>query len=217
MAKFFKHVGVHNNKKVVILERCIPGEPHMCAVIYSNNIPTKFHDDIMKLLESAEGQSENEFGLLLNRRIASDGRNLLQAIAQEGYIKKAACNQVIVKPNAASAIRLDELNNLLRSAGEGQEAIAKLEKMEREAGFKDSRKISPEGNNVSLNQPETAILDDSKLAADYVAQSIRMKAEAASLIAEAERLEAEAAKLDPSVKPKKSKSSKSGRATKVAA
>lgn len=215
MARFFKHVGEHNGKKVVIVEKSIPGEPHMCAVIYSTNIPTKFHDDIMKLLESAEGQAEQEFGLILNRRQGTDGRNLLQAIAQEGFLKKASTNQVIVKPNASSAIRLDELNKLLKAAGEGEEAIAKLEKMEREAGFKDNRKISPEGNNTAIKQPATAILDDSKLAADYVAQSIRMKAEAASLLAEAERLESEASKLDPSIKPKKS--SKSGRSSKVAA
>ena len=215
MARFFKHVGEHNGKKVVIIEKSIPGEPHMCAVIYSTNIPTKFHDDIMKLLESPEGQAEQEFGLILNRRQGTDGRNLLQAIAQEGFLKKAPTNQVIVKPNASSAIRLDELNSLLKAAGEGSEAIAKLEKMEREAGFKDTRKINPQGNNVAITQPATDILDDSKLAADYVAQSARMKAEAASLLAEAERLESEAAKLDPSVKPKKS--SKSGRSSKVAA
>ena len=218
MAKFFKHVGEHNGKKVVIVEKSIPGEPHMCAVIYTSIIPSKFHDDIMRVLESSEGQAEREFGLILNRRIGSDGINLLQAIAQEGYLKKAPTNQVIVKPNASSAIRLDELNNLLRMAGEGEEAIAKLEKLEREAGLKDNRKIAPEGNNpakVAAPAPAADVIDDSALAKNYISQSTRMKAEAASLLAEAERLEAEAMKIDPSLKA--AKGSKRGKAAKVTA
>jgi hypothetical protein len=212
MARFFEHVGEHNGKKVVIIEKSIPGEPHMCAVVYSTNIPSKFHDDIMKLLESAEGQAEKEFGLILNRRTATDGRNLLQAIAQEGYLKKAPTAQVIVKPNASSAIRLDELNKLLHMAGEGAEAIEKLEKLERESGFKDSRK-----NPTSVTPAEAAanIMDDTTLAANYVSQATRMKAEAQRLLAEAQRLEDEAVKLNPALNKKKV--SKSGRNSKVAA
>jgi len=212
MARFFKHVGEHNGKKVVIIEKSIPGDTHMCAVIYSTNIPTKFHDDIMKLLESAEGQSEQEFGLILNRRMASDGRNLLQAIAQEGFIKKAPTAQVIVKPNASSAIRLDELNKLLKMAGEGEEAISRLEKLDRESGFKDTRK-NP--TSVTPAQAAANVMDDNTLATNYISQSTRMKAEAQSLLAEAQRLEEEAAKLNPALAKKKA--TKSGKTSKVAA
>lgn len=215
MAKFFKHVGEHNGKKVVIVEKSIPGEPHMCAVIYTSIIPSKFHDDIMRVLETPEGQAEKEFGMILNRRIGSDGVNILQSIAQEGFLKKAPTNQVIVKPNASSAIRLDELNNLLRQAGEGQEAIQKLEKMERESGFKDNRKLTPQGNNPAQAPATVDALDDSKLAQQYVSQSTRMRAEAASLLAEADRLEEEAQKIDPTIKS--AKGSKRGKAAKVAA
>lgn len=215
MSNFFKHVGEHNGKKVVIVEKQIPGEPHMALVIYSTNIPSKFHDDIMKLLESKEGQNEREFGLLLNRRQASDGRNLLQALAQEGYLKKAQTAQVIVKPNASSAIRLDELNDLLRMAGEGEEAIAKLEKLERESGLKDTRKnpaAQKEAKPAPVNTSADGLLDDTALAANYVSQATRMKAEAQALIAEAARLEEEAAKLNPSVAKKVSKRGKNTKA-----
>lgn len=215
MARFFKHVGEHNGKKVVIIEKSIPGEPHMCAVVYSTNIPSKFHDDIMKLLESPEGQSEREFGLILNRRQSSDGRNLLQAIAQEGYLKKAPTNQVIVKPNAASAIRLDELNSLLKMAGEGETAIAKLEQLERESGLKDTRKNPDARKQIPNETPTVDVMDDTALAANYVSQATRMKAEAQSLLAEAQRLEEEAVKLNPALGKKKA--TKSGKNSKVAA
>lgn len=212
MSRFFKHVGEHNGKKVVIIEKQIPGEPHMCAVVYSTNIPSKFHDDIMRLLESAEGQAEREFGLLLNRRQSSDGRNLLQAIAQEGYLKKAPTNQVIVKPNAASAIRLDELNNLLRMAGEGEHAVQKLEQLERESGFKDTRKNPAKTEPAPTVTNTVDVMDDSALASNYVSQATRMKAEAQTLLAEAARLEEEAAKLNPSSVKKVTKRGKSSKA-----
>lgn len=215
MARFFKHVGEHNGKKVVLVERSIPGEPHMALVIYSTNIPSKFHDDIMTLLESPEGQKENQFGLLLNRRQSSDGQNLLQALAMEGYLKKAQTSQVIVKPNSKSAIRLDELNNLLKLAGDGEQAIAKLAQLDRESGLKDTRKNPSAMKAIPDVAPVAStpgLLDDSALAATYVAQSARMRLEADSLLREAGRLEEEAQKMDPKLKVKKS-----GKKTKAAA
>lgn len=208
MAKFFKHVGEHNGKKVVLVEKSIPGEPHMAAVIYSSIIPSKYHDDIMQLLESPEGQSEKEFGLIMNRRMASDGMNLLQACAMEGYVKKVPTNQVIVRPNASSSIRLDELNTLLHAAGHGKEAIDRLDQMERESGLKDTRKNPAATTKAKPSKatpiveaaPVLDLLDDRNLAANYATQSVKMRTEAQALVAEADRLEREAKKLDPKVK-----------------
>ena len=66
MAGFFKHVGEHNGKKVVIVQRTIPEEEHMCSVLYTQIIPTHYHDDVMRVLESAEGQDSNEFWQVLH-------------------------------------------------------------------------------------------------------------------------------------------------------
>ena len=46
-----KHVGRHNNQKVVVVFREVPGEAHMALVVYSDNIPSQIHDDIMSVLE----------------------------------------------------------------------------------------------------------------------------------------------------------------------
>lgn len=198
MTRFFKHVGEHNNKKVVIVQRAIPEEEHMCSVVYSQIIPTHYHDDIMRVLESAEGQAANEFWEVLQRRAASNGRNLLQAIAMEGYLKKAPTNQVIVKPNTNSSIRLDELNNLLRQAGEGEEAVRKLEELDRQRGFKDTRKTNAPMPEIAESIPtKETVLTDAELAQLNIKQALEMKAQAERLLAEATRLETEAAQLDP--------------------
>lgn len=207
MAKFFKHVGEHNGKKVIIVQRALPGEDHLAAVIYSQIIPSKYHDDIMAILQSDEGQQSNEFMDIMNRRLLSNGQNMLVTMVNEGYVKKAQANQVIVKPNASSAIRLDELTKLLREAGQGAEAIRKLEELDRQQGRRD-----PIKQNAPMPASAQA-LDDSSLAASYMTQATKMRAEAKGLLAEADRLETEAKQLNPDL----SKASKRGKPSKAAA
>ena len=128
---FFKHVGTANgSKKVIIVQRQLPGEDHMASVIYSEIIPSRFHDDIMKELESSAGQSANEFIDVLRRRYFSDGQNMLETLHAEGFIKKVAANAVVVKPNSKSAVRLDELNRMLGEIKQGKAAQQELEAVE---------------------------------------------------------------------------------------
>lgn len=213
MANFFKHVGEHNGKKVIIVQRSMPApEEHLAAVIYSQIIPSKYHDDIMSVLQSDEGQQAKEFMDIMNRRMLSNGGNMLVTMVNEGYIKKAQNNQVIVKPNANSAIRLDELNKLLKMAGEGSEAIRKLEELDRQQGRKDPIKINAPMPTAAQSD---GVLDDGKLAENYLSQATRMRNEAKTLLAEAERLEGEAKTLNPALEEKKV--AKRGRTTKTPA
>jgi hypothetical protein len=44
---FFKHVGMANNKKVIIVQRSLGGDDaHMAAILYSDILPTRYHDEI---------------------------------------------------------------------------------------------------------------------------------------------------------------------------
>ena len=124
---FFKHVGQCNGKKVIIVNRQLPGEEHMAGVIYSEIIPSRFHDDIMKVLESTEGQAAHDFNQVLKRRYFANGENMLDSLLSEGYIKKAAANNIIVKPNSKSAVRLDELNRLISDIANGRAAESELD------------------------------------------------------------------------------------------
>jgi hypothetical protein len=216
MAKFFKHVGEHNNKKVVIVQRAIPEEEHMCSVIYTQIIPSHYHDDIMRVLESNEGQDSNEFWEVLQRRPASTGDNLLQAIAMEGYLKKAPTNQIIVKPNANSNIRLDELNRLLIEVGTGEQATQRLEELDRQRGYADTRKTRAPMPGQMENSTGGA-LTDQDLAQINIKQATEIKAQVESMLAEAARLESEAAVLDPSLAKKTRGRKTSGQRTKNAA
>lgn len=166
---FFKHVGECNGKKVVIVQRQLPGEDHMAGIIYSEIIPSRFHDDLMKVLESTEGQAANEFKDVLMRRMSSNGENMLEQLYAEGYIKKAAANNIIIKPNSKSAVRLDELNKLLTQINTGQLAAEQL-------------------SNVTSAKNKTAVAepagDSNALMAQMMAMMQTMQAELTALKSE---------------------------------
>lgn len=146
---FFKHVGMANNKKVIIIQRQLSGDDaHMAAILYSDILPSRYHDDVMAVLESTEGQAAYEFKDILQRRMMADGNNMLQALSSENYIKRVAQSAITVKPNSKSSIRLDELVKLLNEAGKGEAAVKKLDEMDRQLGLNDD----PTKSNASRNK-----------------------------------------------------------------
>jgi len=209
-----KHVGKHNNRKIVILFRKVPEEDHMCLVTYPDALPSHIHDDIMGALESDSGQQAKEFSDYLFRVTLRDGTNALQTLHAENMIKKVPTNQVIVTPNATSTVRLDELNSILDKMAVGEEAIKEMAELDRNAGMTGRRRTN-EGQDVGeLRAPpgsaQPAQVSDTPNAADFLsdeqiasarrAQAIKMAAEAKQLLAESERLMAEAAELSGETK-----------------
>lgn len=201
-----KHVGRHNNKKVVIIYRQIPGDEHMCLVVYSDSLPQLMHDEVMVTLESAVGQNSEELADALFRSTMKDGRNCLETLHVEGQLKKVATSQIIVTPNAKSSVRLDELNNILNEMKQGSEAIKKLADLDANAGMTTKKRepkelgVSPASRTQSADPSQALVgdvLTDEQLATQRIAQAAKMKLEAQALIAEAARLESEAANLNP--------------------
>jgi hypothetical protein len=155
---FFKHVGVANNKKVIIVQRQLGGdEAHMAAILYSDILPTRYHDDVMQVLESDEGQQAYEFKDILQRRMMASGENMLQALSSENYIKRLPQNAIVVKPNSKSTIRLDELVRLLNEAGRGADAVKKLDQMDAELGMNDDPNKTNAARNRAKNSPEVEL------------------------------------------------------------
>ena len=85
---FIRHVGKHNDRKVAIIFREIPGEPHMCLVTYTETLNQHMHDPMMKCIESDIGQNSEMLADALNRTYSKDGRPILQVLHMEGLLKK---------------------------------------------------------------------------------------------------------------------------------
>ena len=172
------------------------------------------HDSIMKSLESAVGQQADNFAEALFRSMLPDGRNILEVVHKEGFMKKVATNQIVMTPTPAQTIRLDELNKLLAEMALGEDAIKRMAEIDAQSGLQAKKRDNSPKKNREVGEPakvaEVAplqagpndVLTDEVIAAQQLAQATRMKAEAKSLLAEAARLEKEAESLVPAVAPK---------------
>lgn len=213
-----KHVGRHGDRKVAIVFREIPGEDHMCLVIYPDVLPTHIHNTVMQVLESAPGQQATNLADVMHRNLLPDGRNILQALHVEGMLKKVASNQVILTPTPTTSVKLDEINRLVKEMESGTEALKKLQQLDQNSGLvppEVKREQEREFKRAQLLQEAerarqglppvqadaTGGLDDKSLAANMLAQAKKMESEAQGLIAEAARMKKEAERMFPGVMP----------------
>lgn len=202
-----KHVGKHNDKKVLLLFREVPNEDHMCLVVYSDLLPRLYHDELMKIVESEPGQSVNSLSDLLHRSTFADGGNCLVTLHKSGWIRKVRTDQIKMTPNSRSSVMLNELNKILNEMEAGDAAKKQMEEIAK--GTKKTTQAPI--REVGMPQQDTApaasngVLTDADLARDRMRQAERMRADAARLLAEAETLTAEAVQLDPKLNDKPAK------------
>jgi hypothetical protein len=210
-----KHIGRHGDRKVAILFREVPGEEHMCLVVYPETMPTHIHNSIMQTLESPAGQAATSLSDVLHRSLLPDGRPQLEALHKEGMIKKVPTSQVIVTPTSQSSVKLDEMNKIIKEMESGDSAYKRLQEIDKNTGFVDpaqKRKAEAEFKREQERKSQDTktpyvpplvstdgALDDKSLAANMLAQAKRMEIEAKSMIAEAARMKKEAQGLFPSV------------------
>jgi hypothetical protein len=209
---FMKHVGKHGDRKVCILFRQVPGEDHMCLIIYPETIQVVWQDAIQKVLESDVGQQAEQLADALHRSFLPDGRPILETLHQERMIKKVRTSDIIVTPTNASSIRLDELNKMLNEMKTGEEAIKRLAendasrgmvapevKRAAEAKYKAEQAAKSQPTEQTLQAPQTGALSDRDIAANMVFQAKKMEQEAKAMITEAARMKKDAQRMDPKV------------------
>ena len=109
-----KHVGkTKDGARCVVLWRTVPNEADFCLVTETNRLPGGYHDRLMELVESEEGQQSGELSDLLSRRFFADGANVLNALHGGGYIRKLRTTDVFLTPNSKTSVALNEVNAYL--------------------------------------------------------------------------------------------------------
>jgi hypothetical protein len=223
---FVKHVGKHGDRKIALLFRQVPGEDHMCLLVYPEVLPAHWHDAIMKVIESDIGQQAEELADALSRSLLPDGRVILNTLHEERMIKKVRTSDVIMIPRTDASIRLDELNKMLNEMKLGAQAIKKMAEADATRGLVDAptkraAEAKFKAGRQAAQAPAQGALSDRDLAGDMLTQAQRMEVEAKSMIAEASRMKKEAEKMFPGVVTKKTttatanESSKRGRPAKA--
>ena len=206
-----RHVGKHGDRKVAVVFREVPGEPHMALVVYTEILNRSIHDPLIQCIESDIGQNSEDLALALNRSYTTDGQIILQKLHAEGMLKKVQTELIVMTPQPGTMIKLNELNKILDQMKMGEDAVKKLAEMDQQMGMQDPMAVARRmrGDKDAYN-PETIpnkapaglqasgdALGDTTLANNLRQQAERMSAEAKGLLAEADRLLKEAASLDP--------------------
>jgi len=212
---FLRHVGKHGDRKVAVIFREVPGEPHMALVVYTELMNQNIHDPLVRCIESDIGQNSENLADALNRTYTKDGRIILQVLHAEGMLKKTQTENIVMTPQPNVQIKLSELNKILDEMKQGEEAVKKLAEMDASMGLQDPVDVAKRlrgDKKPEPVQPTGDLLGDQALANNLRQQAERMSREAKGLLAEAARLEQEAATLDPvkatATKPKKSAKAK---------
>lgn len=197
---FTRHVGKHGDRKVAVIFREVPGEPHMCLVTYTEILNQHIHDPLIRTIESDIGQNSENLADALNRNYTQDGRPILLVLHNEGQLKKVNTEQIVMTPAPNTRIKLNELNKMLDEMKLGEEAVKRMAEMDKSMGLQDPADVARRMRGPQNNQPVTTsgdLLGDSALANNLRQQAQKMTSEAKGLMAEADRLLKEAAQMDP--------------------
>lgn len=208
---FLRHVGKHGDRKVAVVFREVPGEPHMALVVYTEVLGQNIHDPLMACIESDIGQNSEDLALALNRTHTKDGHLILQKLHAEGMLKKIRTELVVMTPQPNVKIKLDELNKILDEMKQGEDAVRKLAEMDASLGLQDPVDVARRLRGDKKPEPVVStgdLLGDQAIANNLRQQAERMDREAKGLMAESARLLKEAASLDPVKAVKESSKSK---------
>lgn len=199
---FLRHVGKIGDRKVAVLFREVPGEPHMALICYTETLNKHVHDPLMACIESQVGQGAKDLADALNRTYTQDGKVILQVLHAEGLIKRVQAEQVMMIPNSSTKIKLSELNKILDEMEQGEKAVERLRELDESRGLQDpadvARRLRGESKDAPKSQPQRGLqgadgaLGDSFLANNLLQQAQKMEAEAKGLLAESARLQKEA-------------------------
>lgn len=208
---FLRHIGKHGDRKVAVVFREVPGEPHMTLVVYTELLNQNIHDPMIQCIESDIGQNSEDLAMALNRSYTKDGQIILQKLHAEGMLKKIQTENVVMTPQPGVQIKLSELNKILDEMKQGEEAVKKLAEMDASMGLQDPVQVAKRLRGDKAKEPVTPtgdLLNDQSIANNLRQQAERMNREAKGLMAEADRLLQEAATLDPVKTTTKNKKTK---------
>lgn len=197
---FLRHVGKHGDRKVAVIFREVPGEPHMCLVTYTETLNQHIHDPMMKCIESDIGQTSENLADALNRTFTRDGKPILQTLHREGQLKKVNTELIVMTPRPNTKIKLVELNKMLNEMKQGEEAVKRMAEIDKSLGLQDPRDVARRTKNMKeppVSTSTVGALDDRQIANNLREQAEKMTRDAKGLLAEAERLQKEASELDP--------------------
>lgn len=191
--KQIKHIGklANTGAKVAVVFRTLPGDSHKSLIIPVSQLGDSYHDALMSVIESDQGQEANELGEIMHVRLFPDGRPMLEAMQVDGRLQVMNTDNVIMTPTTTTAILLSDLNALIAE----QKGVAIDELAHMISGAPPAKKQEPKVQEsvyeeaVAVDATIDSALSDADLAKSYRSQADAMYKEAARLRRQADELD----------------------------
>ena len=192
-----KHVGVYNDKRCVIVIQ-LPEAPELVHVIDTDSLPDLYHQNLMEMVNSPEGQGAKWLGEVMSRKMLWDGTNALRTFYERQYISQVPADRVMLSPlpnvtvpfiqvypnpMAPAPVMNDPLAEMQNPAGVQDQRLAELAAVEQ---AKLDAHMAQVGQDPTTGYNQHA----QNLAGDITGEKAAI---GQGLLAEAQMLEAEAA------------------------
>lgn len=190
---FLKHIGKmkNNGAKIAVIYRTLPGEAFHALVVGTGSLQESYHDSLMGLIQSENGQGADELADILAVRKFPDGSNMLEYLHTKGLLRKVPTDGVIMTPTPTDSVPLDQLNHIIAE----QKGVT-LD----ELAITDGIKPNPPSTEVA---PDVTPATSSEKEIIENLSPTQMRSRADSLFKQAQALRKQADEIDPPKNKKK--------------
>ena len=185
---FHRHVGKikSTSQRCLVVFRQVPDEPDSCLIVATDQLPDRYHADIINGVESVSAQNELEFATYAARTPLSSGENMLSWLHGQGRLKKMPTDDITMLPAPNQVISLTELNEHLDTI--------KKENAPAEVATVPPVTVPEQADTTGTG----SALGDRQLAKNLLNQALTYEKEVT-------RLQEQAYKIAPNLKPKEDK------------
>lgn len=123
MTEMKKHIGMvkSTGRRCVVVFMQLPGKEDHALILDSEALPERWHNPIMEVLDSVEGQQERNFYNILGRRIMPDtGETMLESVHRGGYMRPEPIDNIVMLPMPNWPVPLAEIVKAMNDI-EGQQ------------------------------------------------------------------------------------------------
>lgn len=169
MSGVLRHIGktANTDRRLVVVYMQIPDREDHALVVDTDSLPSKYHDDLMQLVQG-EGQKTTVLADLLQRRIMpSTGLDILTTLHHAGQLQAVPAANVIMMPYPNQGIPLPKILEVMK----GEPAP------EAEIEHTENRII--ENQNIEKYDAQESIAKNLLIEADMLAAEAHAKREKA--------------------------------------
>lgn len=182
--KLTKHVGRYNDKRCVIVIQ-LPETTNLVDIIDTDSLPSVYHQNLMDIVNSPEGQAARWLGEVLSRKMLFDGTNAMRTFYEKKIVQSVPAELVLLTPSPSQQIRFTDVYPI--SVDPLQEQYAKLEAEVH--GEIDVRSPAVEVfNQHAVNLASDGIVENQQIANNLIAEAVMLEADATNKRAKAAQL-----------------------------